>query len=214
MDRLLYSFTLVVLLVWKFALSKEDFLSYFLTRSNLWESPRQSRGFTSMNYPETDRRSLASCSRSPTRVRARARACARYDTRAPARHHRDPATRRDSSRRGRSPRGRNDLRSSFRMQKSGTLRCARECEELSPPRRHEYLEMQRSFGDERAVQIENRDASCRRNVALTGRVGNAIDKREDALLDGPVRPGSEPGNWTRRIRYVPARADERCRQHQ
>ena len=30
-------------------LSKEDFLSYFLTRSNLWESPRQSRGFTSMN---------------------------------------------------------------------------------------------------------------------------------------------------------------------
>ncbi len=39
MDRLLYSFTLVVLLVWKFALSKEDFLSYFLTRSNLWESP-------------------------------------------------------------------------------------------------------------------------------------------------------------------------------
>ena len=51
MDRLLYPFTLVVLLVWKFALSKEDFLSYFLTRSNLWESPRQSRGFTSMNYP-------------------------------------------------------------------------------------------------------------------------------------------------------------------
>ena len=49
-DRLLYSFTLVVLLVWKFALSKEDFLSYFLTRSNLWESPRQSRGFTSINY--------------------------------------------------------------------------------------------------------------------------------------------------------------------
>ena len=48
-DRLLYSFTLVVLLVWKFALSKEDFLSYFLTRSNLWESPRQSRGFTSIN---------------------------------------------------------------------------------------------------------------------------------------------------------------------
>ena len=48
-DSLLYSFTLVVLLVWKFALSKEDFLSYFLTRSNLWESPRQSRGFTSMN---------------------------------------------------------------------------------------------------------------------------------------------------------------------
>ena len=46
----MYSFTLVVLLVWKFALSKEDFLSYFLTRSNLWESPRQSRGFTSMNY--------------------------------------------------------------------------------------------------------------------------------------------------------------------
>ena len=30
--------------------SKEDFLSYFLTRSNLWESPRQSRGFTSINY--------------------------------------------------------------------------------------------------------------------------------------------------------------------
>ena len=30
-------------------LSKEDFLSYFLTRSTLWESPRQSRGFTSMN---------------------------------------------------------------------------------------------------------------------------------------------------------------------
>ncbi len=50
MDRLLYSFTLVVLLVWKFVLSKEDFLSYFLTRSNLWESPRQSRGFTSMSY--------------------------------------------------------------------------------------------------------------------------------------------------------------------
>ena len=49
-DRLLHSFTLVVLLVWKFALSKENFLSYFLTRSNLWESPRQSRGFTSMNY--------------------------------------------------------------------------------------------------------------------------------------------------------------------
>ena len=46
----MYSFTLVVLLVWKFALSKEDFLSYFLTRSNLWESPRQSRGFTSINY--------------------------------------------------------------------------------------------------------------------------------------------------------------------
>ena len=45
----MYSFTLVVLLVWKFALSKEDFLSYFLTRSNLWESPRQSRGFTSIN---------------------------------------------------------------------------------------------------------------------------------------------------------------------
>ena len=36
-------------IVWKFALSKEGFLSYFLTRSNLWESPRQSRGFTSMN---------------------------------------------------------------------------------------------------------------------------------------------------------------------
>ena len=52
-DRLLYSFTLVVLLVWKFALSKEDFLSYFLTRSNLWESPRQSRGFTSINYLPT-----------------------------------------------------------------------------------------------------------------------------------------------------------------
>ena len=48
----MYSFTLVVLLVWKFALSKEDFLSYFLTRSNLWESPRQSRGFTSINYQE------------------------------------------------------------------------------------------------------------------------------------------------------------------
>ena len=48
----MYSFTLVVLLVWKFALSKEDFLSYFLTRSNLWESPRQSRGFTSINYSQ------------------------------------------------------------------------------------------------------------------------------------------------------------------
>ena len=50
----MYSFTLVVLLVWKFALSKEDFLSYFLTRSNLWESPRQSRGFTSINYRDQE----------------------------------------------------------------------------------------------------------------------------------------------------------------
>ena len=58
-DRLLYSFTLVVLLVWKFALSKKDFLSYFLTRSNLWESPRQSRGFTSMNYVTDPARSLS-----------------------------------------------------------------------------------------------------------------------------------------------------------
>ena len=56
-----FTFVPLVLLVWKFALSKEDFLSYFLTRSNLWESPRQSRGFTSINY----RVGVANVTRSP-----------------------------------------------------------------------------------------------------------------------------------------------------
>ena len=75
----MYSFTLVVLLVWKFALSKEDFLSYFLTRSNLWESPRQSRGFTSINYLWSQRLAHGGAfRRGPSRASWRAEAGSRW----------------------------------------------------------------------------------------------------------------------------------------
>ena len=75
--------------------------------------------------------------------------------------------------------------------------------------RHEHLEVQRSLGDERAVEIKNRDPFCGWDVALKGRVGNTLDKREDALLDGPLRPCTQ----SRKIRSVPARADKRSRQY-
>ena len=79
--------------------------------------------------------------------------------------------------------------------------------------RHEYFEIQRSLDDERPVEVENRDPPCRRNVGLVGRVGNGVDKREDPLLDRPVRPRSEPGNGTRRLRCAAARPDKRCHQY-